>query len=622
MAYISAITVDFGSTNSGCCRTSSFDNEGNLVYTQPIFLHNTGYYAKDETWFYIEPSFLNRIENSYQSLHDEDFRILSRVFPNTENPNILWGREVKKRYAQKIKDENWVSFKRFKMMLYSGERTYTGMNFPLLLIIKTYLRVLKLECMALESRRMERPVSEDEIQWGVTIPSIWTDDNKNVMGEIAREVFNSDTRILSEPEGPLVYSILASNEKGRVDFVNGRITFVVDCGGGTTDICLMREVQNRKGDFHVEMVDYTDGSAAGGNDIDNNFYKFLLRHISSQLTDDNGIAYDSLTDEALYDSLFAGFQNQTDLFVEFEDNWYRLKNRDNIINLTDGCPFQFTPGYKKWLEKNGHSTVAARVGNYLSDGCYFDSSDFYNKVFDPTFNKICQKVKEILENNINNINIDRIVLAGGLSCNQLLDSKLKLFISNILGNHYKDKFAGLGEMDKGGAIMAGANYMLLHKDFIIRLAKKNYYFDVATTLFGIVAAYNKCGVEKRIGDINEMMQNEAMYSTKPIALLPIAIKGKLISNYVNGNLYTDDTQTKLNIVFYSSVEDHIVFANLNNPKLSLETEFEIDCEPNHRYRLEVDFNNAQVSNDLYYEFIDYETNQIVASGFIKDAATN
>ena len=104
MSYISAIAVDFGSTNSGCARVSSFDDKGNLVYTTPEFLQNIGSYAKDNTWFYVEPSFLERIRTEYDSLTDADFRIESRILANTENPNIIWGREAIKRHSQKILD--------------------------------------------------------------------------------------------------------------------------------------------------------------------------------------------------------------------------------------------------------------------------------------------------------------------------------------------------------------------------------------------------------------------------------------------------------------------------------------------------------------------------------------
>jgi len=218
MAYISAIAVDFGSTTSGCCRISSFGSNGDLTYAPPAFLHDIGNYAKDNSWFYIEPSFLEQLRTNYNSLSDDDFRIESKIFTNTSNPNIIWGRDAIKHHAQFINDNNWVAFKRFKIMLYSGEDNYIGIDFPLLTIIKTFLRILKIECLALESRRMERPVSADEILWGVTIPSIWSEGNKRVLFDIAHEVFTPLTRILSEPELPLVYSLLVSNEQGRVDF--------------------------------------------------------------------------------------------------------------------------------------------------------------------------------------------------------------------------------------------------------------------------------------------------------------------------------------------------------------------------------------------------------------------
>ena len=111
-------------------------------------------------------------------------------------------------------------------MLYYGNNNYAGLDFPLLLIIKTFLRIVKLECLELEAKRMGREVSAEEIEWGLTIPSIWSDDNKEVMKSLARDVFTPQTRILSEPEGPLVYSLLMSNSQGKVEYQENRITFV------------------------------------------------------------------------------------------------------------------------------------------------------------------------------------------------------------------------------------------------------------------------------------------------------------------------------------------------------------------------------------------------------------
>ena len=136
MSYVSAIAVDFGSTNSGCCRVCEHDSNGELIYANPEFLHSIGDYAKDNTWFYVEESFLQRIRTSYSSIKDEEFRIVSRIFPNTPQPNIICGREAIQQNYSLISNGNWKAFKRFKMMLYRGDGNYTGLDFPLVLIIK------------------------------------------------------------------------------------------------------------------------------------------------------------------------------------------------------------------------------------------------------------------------------------------------------------------------------------------------------------------------------------------------------------------------------------------------------------------------------------------------------
>ena len=625
MAYISAIAVDFGSTNSGCCRISSFDSNGNLTYAAPAFLHDIGNYAKDNTWFYVEPSFLERLRTDYDSLSDDDFRIESRVFANTQNPNIIWGRDAIRHHAQFIIDNNWVAFKRFKMMLYSGEENYIGIDFPLLTIIKTFLRILKIECLALESRRMERPVSADEIMWGLTIPSIWSEDNKRVMMDIAHEVFTPLTRILSEPELPLVYSLLVFNEQGRVDFRYGRTAFVVDIGGGTTDICLMREAQDESGNYRIEMVANTDGSAAGGNDIDNNFYKYLLRFISRGQVDDNGIAYDTLSDDDLYKTLFADFQNRIDLFLDFEENWYQLKNRNDINNILE-CPFSFTVSYRRWLINNGHTNVADVVTDLLIDGCYFPKDEFVGQVFNPTFDKICDKVSEILMANQNIVNIDRIVLAGGLACNRLLDARLRTTISSVLGEQYKDKFDGMGRLMKGGGTMAGACYMLLHRDIIVHPSKKFYYYDSYINkchwISRMIEKYKNWGIVLTEDTVRYMMIDEDEYETsrqddKILVLSPIAIKGSLVKKYSNDKLRTRKEQTSMNVTFYSSDNNYIIYANPNNPQLNVEVDLKFDCRPECRYKLEVDFDEAQVSNALHYIFSEYESGEIVEEGYVQ-----
>lgn len=625
--YVSAIAVDFGSSNSGCCRVCNFDNEKNLVFSNPEFIQNKGDYAKDNTWFYVEPSFLERIRTDYGSLKDEDFKILSRILSGTESPNIIWQRDVIRANGKKLKDEKWVSFRNFKMMLYHGDDNMAALDFPLLLIIKTFMRILKIECLYRESRRLGRQVDADEVLWGITIPSIWTDENKSVMFDIAHDVFSKQTRILSEPQGPLAYALLVNNEHGQVSFRNGRITLVVDMGGGTTDITVMKEVLQNDGSFKCEMVAQTDGSDAGGNDVDKDFYMFMLRNISKGKTSDDGISYDSLTDNDLFDKLFFDFQTDVPSFLAFDDEWNKLKTREDI-NERKELPFSFSSDYRKWLKSNGHSQIADVVGEYLLNGCQFDTEDFKNKVFVPTFDKICKTIKEFLFASCSNIPIDQVVLAGGMSCNNLLRGYVQETIKEVLGSSISRHFQDLGPLMSGGSIVAGSCYLLVHKDAMINLAVANYFYNarVSSVTDAIVSSYKERGVSMKKGEVSTLMDDEQEYNTGYMGsysvLFPVMIKDSLVKPFYDEDLSTREDQTSLRFTFYSSDGKIVLFANEDNPDLTKLLEFSCECKPNTRYKLEVDANESQISNSLHVVLREYITNEIVMDDYIKDAIRN
>ena len=242
MPYISAITIDFGSTNSGCARIE-LEQGKQSDYKLPIFLQGSQYYAKDDTWFFVSPSFWKRILKEYEKLSDEDFRIRSRVLPQTEQPTVIWGRQHIKANADMIEKEGWIGFRHFKMNLYHHEDYKIGaQRVPIKEVVRLFLRILKIECLAFEKDRRHRLVSREEIQWGVTIPTIWRDAEKALMTEVASDVFGNHVRILSEPEGPILSELLHSQGDGKFTLKLGRVSLVADLGGGTTDITLLEEV--------------------------------------------------------------------------------------------------------------------------------------------------------------------------------------------------------------------------------------------------------------------------------------------------------------------------------------------------------------------------------------------
>lgn len=599
MAYISAIAVDFGSTNSGCARIVSFDDSGNLKYDTPHFVHRLIDYAKDNTWFYIEPSFLDRVVSNYDSIKDSDFLIESRIIHN-ENPNIIWGRESIREFADKLTSENWVSFKNFKMLLRDGVND-AMLDFPLVTIIKVFLRILKLECLSIESSRLNRPVTADEIQWGVTIPAIWNDENKRIMKECAHSVFSTSTRILSEPEGPLVANLLMSGNDGKVEFKDGRTSLVIDMGGGTTDICLMKEVRQTDGTYKFEMVANTDGSAAGGNDIDKHFFIHMLRFISKGKTSDAGVAYDSLDNDTLIRETLDGFRKDVKRFMEFEDNWLKLKGDQNLGRKST-CDFEFTREYRRWLEANGHKELGNVVKFMLDEGCEFPSETFVKDVLDPTFSKICDKVKEIIIANKEKVTFDSIILAGGMSLNHSLASAVKRTISEVLGKEGEAAIKEAPGLFAGSAVMTGACFVLVNRDFIERLAKRNYYYSCGVD--GIIRClredYSALGINIRGGDINSQIEEEKELGyARGAVLRPIAIKGKTIHPY-HQTLGTDNDQDEVNLRFFSNDGEFVVYANEENPLLKKEGEKKFSCQGNDTYDLEIDFNEAVISDNLHY----------------------
>ena len=616
MAYISAIAVDFGSTNSGCARITTFDQNGNLKYDTPHLIHSTGVYAKDNTWFYIEPSFLERIIANYDNITDEDFRIESRVL-HSDNPNIIWGREPIRQYADKLISENWVQFKNFKMLLRDGVNDAV-LDFPLLTIIKTFLRVLKIECLYIESNRMERPVISDEILWGVTIPAIWDDENKRIMRECVYSVFSDKARILSEPEGPLVSHFLMAGARADVNFVDGRTSLVIDMGGGTTDICLMKEVKQPDGNFKLEMVANSDGSAAGGNDIDRNFYLYMLRFISKGKVSDAGVAYDTLGDDALYRTAFEGFTADIKNFCAFENNWLSLKSQMDL-GRGETCSFNFSREYRLWLDNNGHRELAATVKEMLIDGCEFPTEQFLDKVLNPTIKKVCDKVQEIIAENKDRVSFDAIIFAGGMSQNYYFTLKLKQAIRDILGD-VGDTIKEAPGLFAGSAVMTGTCFLLVNKSFIERIALRNYYYDCCLDIISrrLCEDYNQLGIALTRGEINTKMDDENEAGFKDSAVLrPIVVKGKIIKPY-HRRLATDKNQTHVNVDFFSTDGEIVIYANGKNPSLKKEGEIDKDCKENSEFDFEVDFNAAVISNGLYYILKEAETGKIVAEGDLKD----
>lgn len=599
--YISAVAIDFGSTNSGAARIDTI-KDGKLVYSTPRFRHSDGYYAKDPTWFWISPDLMNKALLNYNSLKDSDFRILSRSFRSTNSPNIVWGSDFLENansngYIEKLESDGWIEFKRFKMLIYENlPCVFKGIQYPIDLVVKLFFRIIKIECLAEESSEKNRTVSADEVQWAITIPSIWSSDNKKMMTNIAMDVFGNHIRILSEPEGPVVSERIHAGS-GKLQLCAGSRSLVIDMGGGTTDICLLED--NEEGsDAKFNQLASCDGVGAGGNLIDVDFIKYMVSFFSNGLTAEDGTSYDNLSDDEKIGILYEPFINKSVCRLKMEKAWQQFKHGVN-------SEYQIPREYIKWLDKNGHHEVALRMKEFMIGDIEFVGSKLKEKVYKPTFEKIYLCVRRFVTDNktllMSSSNPVKIVFAGGLSLMQELRDGVINEIEKVLGRKLSYNIANTSLM-ASGSIMDGAAYILLYRKSISRIAPYNIYDPYSGISFlSLREYYKRFGCEIKLGELNEMSENDISNNDAigpNIIGVPMAIKGKSFQDYKNDFTAGRQEQENIRLEFFGS--DTLIIHPIKNRLCWELGGTEIPNKSGDSFELIVDFNESESSGNLHY----------------------
>ena len=619
MNYISAIVIDFGSTNSGCARIGLENNSA--TYQQPVFLHGSQFYAKDDTWFFVKPDFWQRVKTGYDSLRDSDFRVRSRALPYTENPNIVWGRQHIRAMADTIENEGWIGFKYFKMKLYNHEDVQAGgETVPIRDVVRLFFRILKVECLDFERGRHNREVTSDEIQWGITIPSIWGDSERALMTGVSMEVLGPHVRVLSEPEGPILAGLVHSNANGTFALRKGRVTLVSDMGGGTTDLTLVEEVsEDPTAEYPIRTIAATDGLGMGGNNIDDAFWNYILRYLSRGKTkDDENVRYDDLSDQELREMLLTPYMSRLSEFIDMENAWldYKHGNKRSI---------QFPPSYRKWLQANGHGQIAGVLTDLLTGEQEIDTDDLHEQVLMPTYNAICQKVKSFLEENRDKLPADAslcvVTKAGGLSLSGELRNLIDRQVSD-LGIRFTSSSLAADPVQTSGNIMDGACIVLLNRKVINRFSPCHIFYDmVLVDLFQLCDHYKSLGIKLTVGDLNSQMERESaagLYDGQ--WAIPVAIKGHYFKDHRSPFVPTCEGQETIMFTFYGSDETFVVMPK-DNPDCYELGSVSFDARKYLHYELVLDFNESPINNNFHY-FIYSQTNgELIAENNIP-IATN
>lgn len=613
MNYCSSIVVDFGSTNSGCARVESDKTKQNS-YSTPNFIQGNQTYAKDCTWFYVRPDFWKELRDNYSQVRDADFRIRSRALPYTEEPNIVWGRQHIRALADTIEKENWVGFKYFKMNLYHArDLEAEGRETPVKDVVRLFLRILKIECLDFEKGRRKREVAKEEIQWGITIPAIWGNRERQIMTDVATDVFGSNVRVLSEPEGPILSGLIHASGDGSFSLKKGRVSLVTDIGGGTTDITLLQEVSNDAScEYPFKVIASTDGIGVGGNNIDDAYWTYILRLLSKGKMSDDGRSYDSMSDDELKETLLFPFVKKLSAFIDMEDGWLNFKHGHALF-------IQFPPAYLKWLNNEGHKQVGDVLANIMIGIEEIDMDQLKEHVLLPTFRIIAGKIREFLQQNVDKMPQDAsmclVIKAGGLSLSSELCNLVDRQV-NDLGLKFTSASLGADPVSVSGSIMDGALIILLNRKIINRKAPFNIYYDVAMSLSSLRSHYKELGVEITMGQLEEQLEkdinNGAGTSEKA---MPVGIMGEYLKDHHMPFYATSKEQAKITFGFYGK-EGGIVVLPHNNPECRLLCKKTFETHGYEAFSLLIDFNEFPNNNNFHYLITSDSNGEIIDEGNI------
>lgn len=147
-------------------------------------------------------------------------------------------------------------------------------RFTLLHIFSTLIEHVKER--ALEAVRAEKPaVDEGKIHWVLTVPAIWKDRAKAFMRHCALQaklidkVESDRLHIVLEPE----CAAIASQAHTRVG--DGQCFVLADCGGGTIDCTIHRQLRPAENQFRLIELDRPAGGPWGSKSVDMQFDQWM-----------------------------------------------------------------------------------------------------------------------------------------------------------------------------------------------------------------------------------------------------------------------------------------------------------------------------------------------------------
>jgi molecular chaperone DnaK (HSP70) len=333
----------------------------------------------------------------------------------------------------------------FKMQLSQQYYQYPGIpekKFLVIDLVSEYLKFIKDKALEIVRDKTIDDNIEDRIIWCLTVPSIWTDEQKNKMRTAAIKagmISNSDDDyhkliLVYEPEAAAVYC----RQKGSVGLDENDCYMIVDCGGGTVDITT--RVVNKKNDLLVLNAIQgvtVDGGPYGSTYVDKKFMTFLSEKITPKALDDFHERYPRE-------------------FLHIYQQWEKDKIILNLADFKNGTAFRYPDTLRNFLKKTYPNIFEEIVESEGSDTTITIEGNELAGFFTESLNGLVDKVeKQFQKLKDANRKCDYIILVGGYSNCPLLKETIQKKFSSKVKKIIQDS-------NPGAAVVEGATWLGLN----------------------------------------------------------------------------------------------------------------------------------------------------------------
>eukprot|EP01100_Stratorugosa_tubuloviscum_P012682 TRINITY_DN611_c0_g1_i2.p1 TRINITY_DN611_c0_g1~~TRINITY_DN611_c0_g1_i2.p1 ORF type:complete len:564 (+),score=249.53 TRINITY_DN611_c0_g1_i2:153-1844(+) len=312
----------------------------------------------------------------WEDAPDQYAKNLTQILYDEECKPLAFGWTAKIKYRESLAtDRKFALIKNFKMKLLTGTNAiYYGKEFQLSQLIGDYLNYIVEKILAKIDENGIADINEladININWCLTVPAIWKDEQKQFMKEILKNIiekrnFKPNITIVPEPEAA---ARLIFNTKK--DILNVGCTFIVlDAGGGTIDITVYRVEEGQK----LSELAIGSGDAYGSIYIDKQFKKFIKNLYGKDL-------------------IRNWKSNNYECYFELESNWERtklaLKKIENNVNVKVNIPDSLV----QCLKQRYGSSIPQ-----LDRKSLILSSNDVISIFTPSFDKITRALNYSFDN--------------------------------------------------------------------------------------------------------------------------------------------------------------------------------------------------------------------------------